>query len=360
MKLYGLDLGKGYTKIYDGKVFKTIPSVIGHPEYIRYTDALGGAPSPIAGGIHLKTAVGEYYVGDLALNQSSLSWTLMDRNSVADEMKLVLALAALSEVKASGPIKLVTGVPVTWFGDKDSVLKLLQGKHVFARAGARGETTVDIQEVAVVTEPHGTVFSKIIGQDGRVASPALAGGKIGVIDVGMYTTDFLALDKLGYLEPASGSLQTGMGHVYEMVARAIQNQFGLQDLEPHHVDRLIRSGQVVVSGQEHSLAEIVEPALQGLARKIIARATSLPSLWKDGGANLPAIFISGGGAHHLGPYLARAYPHADILAGAVTANVRGFYNAACYKWLPKPKPAPKKKTRSRKATATNGAHVHAS
>lgn len=34
----------------------------------------------------------------------------------------------------------------------------------------------------------------------------------------------------------------------------------------------------------------------------------------------------------MGSYLTGVYEHAEVLAGAATSNVRGFYNAACYKW----------------------------
>lgn len=349
MQLFGIDLGKGYTKGYDGKMLKTLPSVIGHPEKIKYQDSLKQAPSPTA-GIHINTPAGEFYVGDLALNQSSLSWTMMDRSDVADQMKLVLTLAVLSEFKASGPVKIVTGVPVDWFGQKDQVIDLLRGEHTYTRDGKH--YTVDIQEVIVVTEPHGTIYSKVMDQTGQITNMALAGKRIGVIDVGMYTTDFLVLEKLGYLEPASGSLQSGMSQVYEIVGRRIQHDFGL-DLEPHQIDRHIRSGKIDASGQEYSLVEIVEPALQGLSRKITARATQLPSsLWKDNGAALIAIYLSGGGAHHIGAYLSRTYPHAEILAGSATANVRGFYNGAVYKWGAGAK---KTKAKSTRAKSLNGA-----
>jgi hypothetical protein len=356
MKLIGLDLGKGYTKIFDGTMLKTLPSVIGHPERIKYQDGLGQAPSPAA-GIHLKTAGGEFYVGDLALTQSSLSWTMMDRIDVANQMKLVLTLAALSEIngRSGVPIKLVTGVPVNWFGQKQDLIDLLSGDHAYSRDGKTRQVT--IEEVVVVTEPHGAAYSKTIDGEGNLINRPLAGGRFGIIDIGMYTTDFLVLEKLGYLEPASGSLQVGMSQVYEIVARQIQTDFGIQDLEPHQVDKYIRSGKITVSGVEHSLADVVEPALQALARKIMARAIALPSpLWKNGGGELLTIFIAGGGAHHLGPYLTRPYPHADILAGAATANVRGFYNAACYKWLPKqqPKKSTRAKTKSMNGAMANG------
>ena len=350
MNLYGIDLGKGYTKCYDGKMLKTLPSVIGHPERIKYQDSLQQAPSPTA-GIHISTAAGEFYVGDLALNQSSLSWTMMDRSDIADRMKLVLTLAILSEFKASGPTRIVTGVPVNWFGQKDEVIALLKGDHTYSRDGKTRQVT--IEEVVVVTEPHGAAYSKTIDGEGTLINRPLAGGRFGIIDIGMYTTDFLVLEKLGYLEPASGSLQVGMSQVYEIVARQIQNDFGIQDLEPHQVDKYIRSGKITVSGVEHSLAGIVEPALQALSRKILARAIALPSpLWKNGGGELLTILIAGGGAHHLGPYLTRPYPHADILAGAATANVRGFYNAACYKWLPKK--STRAKTKSMNGAMANG------
>ena len=350
MQLFGIDLGKGYTKGYDGKMLKTLPSVVGHPEKIKYQDSLKQAPSPTA-GIHITTSVGEFYVGDLALTQSSLNWTMMDRSDIADPMKLVLTLAVLSEFKASGPVRIVTGVPVNWFGQKDEVVDLLKGEHTYSRDGHT--RTVDIEDVIVVTEPHGSAYSKTMDQTGQVINLPLAGGRFGVIDIGMYTVDYLVLDRLGYLEPASGSLQSGMAHVYEMVARRIQHDFGVQDLEPHQVDKYIRSGKIAVSGTEYDLAGIVEPALQGLARKISARAVQFPSpLWKDQGSSLLAIFISGGGAHHVGSYLTRSYPHADILGGGATANVRGFYNAACYKWLPK---QPKTKSKATRAKSLNGA-----
>ena len=84
----GMDIGYGYSKAVCGEVRAVFPSVIGKAEGVRYETELhrqlaGGHVSEGQGMI-LIAEEGDRFVGELALLQSSVQWTLLDRSRVKD------------------------------------------------------------------------------------------------------------------------------------------------------------------------------------------------------------------------------------------------------------------------------------
>lgn len=61
---------------------------------------------------------------------------------------------------------------------------------------------------------------------------------------------------------------------------------------------------------------------------VLQRATDL---WGDG-ATIDVIYITGGGASSLGPYLARTYSQAIIVEESHLANVQGYFRFAHILW----------------------------
>lgn len=327
--LVALDVGYGYTKATTGDQTISFPSVVGIAENIRYTGKIlntNGASGP--GGIHLETEGGGRFVGELALSQSTVHWNPQDRHRTGSDTLSTLALAALSELGISGPVKLVTGLPVSWYAkDKETLTKQLIGQHTINRVG-QPPAVVTISEVCVVVQPFGSLYRVVLNRDGKVTGREVAQGNIGVIDIGMYTTDFIIADKLVYLEPGSDSTTVAMAKIYHLVATAIEEKYDLA-LNIHQTDKVIRQGEIKVRGQKHKLAELVDPILRGVADNILA---SITNRWDKYEAGLDTIFVSGGGSSTIGPYLAERFPHLSILPDGATANVQGYYHYGLAKW----------------------------
>ncbi len=321
--IIGLDIGYGYTKAVGDGALVTFPSVVGQAEKIRYESDLAARNG--RRDIHLVTGEGERFVGALALLQSRVKWTPRERDRATSTLA-TLAQAAFSELGASGEVRLVTGLPVEWYSDRDKLAGQLRGRHAIRRVD--GEcATVEVVDVLVVPQPFGSFFALILDERGAIANEELARGRVGVLDIGVYTTDFILADCLRYVEPASGSLTTAMARVYELVGRAIQDTHGLR-LDLHQVDQALRAGSVSVYGAPQDISGLVAPHLDAVANEILSKAGTL---WGDA-RDLAAVLVTGGGALALGERVARRYPHALVVPDANTANVRGFHRYGRRKW----------------------------
>jgi len=386
--IIGLDIGYGYTKAVSGDRRVVFPSVVGKAERIRYEAdlnphlsegrPLGGAHHLGNGAIALITEDGDHFVGELALLQSRVQWTLLDRSRVEDPSARLLFLAALSELvggsphlnspcgaggeeegrapqagarsfsspvqttgegRHSGPIRMgsaggghsfriVTGLPVNWYADRDKVLEQLAGKHVVRRVNGRQIVQrFTIDEVLVVPQPFGSLFDAILGPEGQIVDDDLAQGRVGVIDVGTYTTDYVLVDRLRYVERGSGTLASAMSGAYQLIGRSLLDTFGL-NLRLHQVDRAVRDGRVTVFGEKRRIDWLVDPVLDALSQEVLAEAGTL---WGDG-RDLEAVLVTGGGAMALGERICRRYAHARVLPDAALANVNGFHKYGQRKW----------------------------
>jgi plasmid segregation protein ParM len=371
--IVGVDIGYGYTKAVGGDRQVIFPSVVGKAERIRYEADLNphlrkgrhldSAHHSANGAIALITEDGDHFVGELALLQSRVQWTLLDRSRVEDPSARLLFLAALSElvgetpplgpsrsdggeVSAPSPVptgepilmgegrggghsfRIVTGLPVNWYADRDKVLEQLAGKHVVRRVNGRQIVQrFTIDEVLVVPQPFGSLFDAILGSEGQIVDQDLAQGRVGVIDVGTYTTDYVLVDRLRYVEHGSGTISGAMSRAYQLIGRSLLDTFGL-DLRLHQVDRAVRDGRVTVFGEERSIGWLVDPVLDSLCQEVLAEAGTL---WGDG-RDLKAVLVTGGGAMALGERIQRRYGHARLLPNAALANVNGFHKYGRRKW----------------------------
>jgi plasmid segregation protein ParM len=321
--IIGLDIGYGYTKAVTSTAEVVFPSVVGQAERIRYESDL---ISENGRGIHLVTPGGERFVGELALLQSRIKWTPQDRGRVTSRTMLTLTQAALSELGVSGEVALITGLPVEWYGDREALSERLKRQHVIRRCGG-GCPVVNVSQVLVVPQPFGSLFALILDNDGKLINEDLARGRVGVIDVGMHTTDFVLVDRLRYVEKGSGSLTTALSRVHELTGRAILDAHSLQ-LTLHEIDAALRQGTVQVYGKAKDVLRLAEPALEAVAEEVNAKAGTL---WGDG-RDLSAVLVTGGGALALGHRILSQYPHAVTVPNAAMANVCGFLRYGMRKW----------------------------
>ena len=383
--IVGIDIGYGYTKAVGRDRQVVFPSVVGKAERVRYESDLRrlGENSGDA-EIALITEEGDHFIGELALLQSRVQWTLLDRSRVEDPSARLLFLAALSEMAEEAPtpptadgralprapqgrrtgegeegarplagapsspspvaddlgrrtgegwggglsFRVVTGLPVNWYADRDKVVEHLSGKHVVRRAnGGQAVHRFTVDEVLVVPQPFGSLFDAILGPEGQIVDEDLAQGRLGVIDVGTYTTDYVLVDRLRYIERGSGTLSTAMSKAYQLIGRSILDTYGLE-LRMHQVDRAVREGQVTLFGEARSVDWLADPVLDALAQEVLAEAGTL---WGDG-RDLKAILVTGGGAMALGERIRRRYAHARVLPDAALANVNGFFKYGQRKW----------------------------
>lgn len=328
--ILALDIGYGYTKGTVGGAIVNFPSVIGLPEDIKYQGGVigdGVAVSTIQ-DISLELNGRQLFVGDLALTQSRDPWSPQGRERVVSIEMIALALAAISELKISGQINLVTGLPVDWYPDKEKLINQLKGNHELKRAG-RETAAVFIDNVIVVPQPFGTIYTRLLSNEAKMIDRGLLRKRIGIIDVGMHTTDFVQANppNLQYIEAGSNSIESAMGSIYNQVIEAVKNEHQTT-LSLHQADQVVRSGKITVFGKKYSIAPILEPILQAVSQRI---ASATPQTWGSRARDIDELFMSGGGASSIGPYLTD-YPHLQIIEESALANVRGYLRYGILKW----------------------------
>ena len=177
-----------------------------------------------------------------------------------------------------------------------------------------------VDAVSVVPQPFGSLFRELLSEQGKIASEAIETGRVGIIDIGTYTTDFVVSDALRYVQRSSGSIPIGWNQVVSQVRQALGDLHRLE-LMPHEVDRAVAMGEIRVRGKPTSLEKLIAPAVAEIETAVIARARDL---WGEG-ARLDMILVSGGGGPHLHETIHKVYPHARLLDNAFWANAEGFY-----------------------------------
>ena len=179
---------------------------------------------------------------------------------------------------------------------------------------------VQIEQVVVVPQPFGALCTAILGKDGKVTDAGLAAQRVGVIDVGTYTTDYIVTDNLHYIRARSSSITSGLAAAYTVIADEIERHYGLE-LTLHQVDEAVRNGYVKVEKERQDIAHLVETPLNDLADKIV---TGVRERWKNA-RDIETILISGGGAVVLQRRLAAHWSQARPASPqAAWDNARGF------------------------------------
>ncbi len=316
MTVLGADIGYGFVKVIGERSTVCFPSVVGPAVEAVYTSELLRDSQPVA--YHIGERI--WFVGQAAERQSPTRLTLLDRSRVTSEQLLVLALAALHQAQPHGPVYLVTGLPVAYFADRDTLTRRLQGRHHF-RAGDE-HVYLEVQRMLVVPQGVGVLYSLMLNDDGQPCPTRLdlAETNVGLIDVGMCTTDFVRVRELEYIEVGSGSIPEAMSQVLTTLQRAVQERWELT-LDLHEADLALRTGHVRVFGDPHPVRHLVEPAVAMLAERVTAEARQL---WGDG-RKLDRVLLAGGGGAWLKPTLQAAFPHIELVTDGALANARGFY-----------------------------------
>ena len=317
MQIIGLDVGYGYTKAVSTHETAVILSMLGPAIDLTYHSDL----SANGHGITLELNDGQrLFVGERARMQSPNPRAPLARQRDAGFVRL-MALAAMHEVGlAAGEVHLVTGLPVQWYVDHETLEQALVGRHTFAVNGAPRD--IEVVSCKVVPQPFGTFYRAMIDARGVLTDPLhLKTGDVAVVDVGTLTSDFAWSEALAYRETRSGSIPVATAEILRGVQRILRDDPYRLDLELAEVERDVRQGYTVITGNRVRLADLTARAAAPVADKILDAARDL---WGDA-RRLSALLVTGGGGALLFDRLHAVYPHARLVDSPQTANAEGFH-----------------------------------
>ena len=323
--ILAIDEGHGYTKALTPRGQVLLLSLVGPAEAIRFESDVAETNGK---GIAVEVDGRGYFVGEQAELQSASASQTLDAARIGSTEQKALFYAAASELvrTTDDALAVVTGLPVGDYDDrhKEALRAMLRGEHTVRRHGRR-ERRFTVTDVYILPQALGSLFALVLDRTGRLVDGDLADGRVGVIDIGTLTTNYVLVDRLRYVEVGSDSITTGMSELLLKVAKDLKREHGLDwALQLGQVDRAVRARQVAVYGDPVNIAGLVTPHLEALADTIVSRARTL---W-GAGVDLKAIVLTGGGSLELAPFLRQAYRHVRAVGGDPQfANATGYLRA---------------------------------
>lgn len=314
----GLDIGYSAVKAVSGERRIAFPSAVGTPDKARFS--VGETDTIIL------TQPDHVQVGEGAVRQSRFLHRREDRHWVESPEWYALFLAAVTELTTATAteLRIVTGLPVAFYTDRQVVRDRLLGEHRVQRE-ERHAQRITVSDCRVIPQPFGALLASTLDDKGRIVNQTLATGVVGVIDIGGKTTNLLSVNRLSEVSPETDSVGVGAWDVVRAIRVWLTEHYpGLEDLRDHQVTDAIIARQVKYYGDWIGLGDIVDETLEPLAEQIVAAASQL---W-NGGATLDAILVTGGGGILLGPSIVRHFRHARVVDDPVFANAWGFWRFA--------------------------------
>lgn len=325
-KHIGIDLGYGYVKVFDGQNEIIFPSTVGVGTELKFNSLLMSFRKP-TDNLVITVDNKKYFVGDLAIRQSSIVSRSMGRNRVEDIGAKVLLLAALALFMETGEQKfnVVTGLPVDYYqAYKDDWALLMQGTHAvkFGPTGEEKPLLITIDKIQMIPQPFGTLYDHRLSADGTLVESDIDNLKIGIVDVGYKTSDLALADGLEFVGKQSMSSEIAMSAAYSMIGQKITDKFKVEK-ENYELDKIVDSGILRVAGVPYDITEYRKEAFNLVADKI---ATEANSIWDR--RELDLIMLTGGGGQAISEYFLPRFPQAVLVNGPQTANVRGYLKLA--------------------------------
>ena len=280
-----------------------------------------------------------YWVGEAALRQSTAVRMTTDRSRTTSEEGMALLAASLAQTatKDHQLTNLVIGLPVRFYSTmKNEYQKLARDVHQIniispGEAKITARRVVIVEDVKVLPQPFGTLFDAILDDAGGLRDKALAGGKVGIIDIGFNTLDLARADSLEYVNPASDSFSgQGLFSAFQELSRGLYRELEIE-IPPEKLEPVVRDKRIVLTGREHDVTGIIDQAFETAAEGIISR---VKSLWPDRERwQFTQVLITGGGGALLGKYLIPLLGvPARVVDSPVMANCRGYLKFARRVW----------------------------
>lgn len=208
----------------------------------------------------------------------------------------------------------VTGLPVTEYGDREWLEAEFQRRHEIA---VNNEVViVDILRVCAIPQPFGTYFDLAVRSDG--GDPRLLAGMVGIVDIGYLTTDLIAVHDRQYVPRLSTSIQEGMSSIYRRCGQILAGHYRL-DVNERNVEFILRDGVQHMGTVEQVDQDLVAHVFAEFAEMLRSR---MVTIW--GKEALKTLIISGGGGVALERHLRHHFPQILMPDDPQWSNVRGF------------------------------------
>ncbi|CAB1057793.1 hypothetical protein D1BOALGB6SA_2548 [Olavius sp. associated proteobacterium Delta 1] len=305
MHVLGIDIGFGFTKATNGNKTLIFKSLFGDAADIQFWADFGDdTPTD---HIHVTIDGKSYFIGDLAEQQSSVLHFTLDQEKLITEFVKILSLTVAGmfqqkDASINVPINVVSGLPIGYFKQNhERFSELLSGHHTVTYHAHDGQETnkvIYINKVRMLPQPMGSILNLLMDDKGKIIDMDLAKEKIGVVDIGFRTTDFIILDRLRYIDRGSRTIDSGISKGFSVIANKLREKAGVS-VELYRLYRAAETGLIKMRGHGFAFAKIRDQVYSQLAGSI---ANEIDRLWADDW-DIDTIILSGGGCRELAQYL---------------------------------------------------------
>lgn len=316
--LAAIDTGYSHTKGATNGRREIFPSVLGEVQQVHLDLNLADRN----GYIQIETEDGAWLVGDAAIEQSTARTRRQDRRWIETPEYRALLLASLAQLTgATGvTIELVTGLPISYYGDREKLSGELKGAHLVKLAGRSRRQRLDITQVVILPQGLAAVLSEALDEKGKIRPGPIAEGTTGLVDAGGHTINIATFHELKEIARQTTSIDAGVWGPLTEIGKRINAAYPGLELRGHEISRAVKAGFIKHFGEAQDISGIADDVLGLFARQILAEATQV---WGSA-ARLDVLLVAGGGASLVGPALAAEFPHVRVLDNPQWANVEGY------------------------------------
>lgn len=320
----GINIGYGHTKIRTGKQYITFPSVSA-PANKTFTGLGLDRKTRI---VHLKGM--DYEVGqDASLLTTDLLGGKVCRPRWLDSIPYQTFRQATIDIlyeqaeSQEQEWAVVLGIAVEHFKN-EAYVERMRDSWLGDHKTSDGKP-IRINMAHVVPEPMGAYWSLVLSD--KELKQRSKQSTVLVVDLGYFTTDWIGIYD-NRLNPAlSSGKNIGMYDLYLELQKHLQSTHGLT-MDLVRLESMVRENRPLhIHGQDIALEHVLSPAKEKVMPKIV---NAFLQGIGDGAGDQLLIFLTGGGASLLEPYLREAMDHVEIFRSGDSQrdNADGYYMLA--------------------------------
>ena len=239
-------------------------------------------------------------------------------------------------------IVLQTGLPERYMSDESAIVESLAGPHAFALkiGGSDWETfsfNLDPQDIYVMSQPKGTLFSVITDNQGRFVEDAdeLLSSSALILDPGFGTFDIFAIQS-GVVTQGETFADLGMKRILHDTCRAIRENYGVEIAVPN-MQKYLEMGVVRkfdkrnFSSKDYSFDNLLSTTCDKVCDEALLRMSSSFNL-----SDFNYLIVTGGTGAAWYKRIEERLKNLDFLTiikgnrndtlDFIYSNVRGYYN----------------------------------
>lgn len=312
-----IDVGYSHVKAISTEKRVIIPSIVAPYRNLSLADLSGKG---IGHMVEVRKADGQIscnFVGDLAVREGHAASFTLEREKHKHPNHDVLILTAAKVLGAGVSTTLAAGLPVAYYrSQKDDLKRHLESLHAVITLDGNNPSRVSFSEVVIYPQGAGALLTIEDLPDS---------GLVTLIDVGYKTTDFVtARVGGGPVSRLSGSIETGVFNLYEVVAQEYWARTGAPLAPARIAEVLISNGLITYYGEDINLTDTIREASLYIARNIVDQ---IQAAMGDRYSTIKRFYLAGGGTLAL-PDLQSFFPSARVIDDPQWANAEGYLNYA--------------------------------